>query len=176
MDYSEIIENPQNDEQKDLFKEAKSILKTIQGEYAFIDTLPIPLVGTENLRDKKITMIDDQEIVFGTFVPRLLVETNGKATFIYHQGQTIEEIIDELIKTNPDAVLIDYNLANGIKGSDLVKILNQKEFPGKVFGFSTDMRANKKFKEANASGVIYKDLNNTESPIRQLSQYLSNHR
>ncbi|HAI22499.1 TPA: hypothetical protein DCP77_00725 [Candidatus Collierbacteria bacterium] len=173
MDYSEHVENAQNSGQKDLLKEAKSILKTIQGELAFVDTLPIPLVGTENLRDKKITLLDDQETVFGSFVPRLLVETNGKAAFIYHQGQTAEEIIEELLKTNPDAVLIDYNLANGIKGSDLVKILNKKEFPGKVFGFSTDMRANMAFKEANADGVIYKDINNTESPIRQLSQYFS---
>lgn len=173
MDFSEQVETPRNIDQKDLLREAKSILKNIQGEFAYVDTLPIPLVGTENLRDKKITMLDDQEIVFGTFVPRLLAETNGNAAFIYHQGQTVEEIIDELIKTKPDAVLIDYNLANGIKGSDLVKILNQKEFSGKVFGFSTDMRANLAFKEANASGVIYKDLNNTESPIRQLSQFFS---
>ena len=118
-------------------------------------------------------MLEDQGIVLETFAPILLFETNGKATFIYHQGQSTEEIIEELIKTNPDAVLIDYNLANGLKGTDIVKILNQKKFPGKVFGFSIDIRANRAFQEVNADGVIYKDLNNTESPIRQLSHYLS---
>ena len=112
-------EMSEGEEKTSLLNEANSILLEICGSGFSIESLPDPLTGTEVLRDKKIFMIDDQEIYFSAFVPSLLAGSEGKAKFVIHKDQTVTELVNAIIESESDVVLLDLNLANGLKGTEV---------------------------------------------------------
>ena len=156
-----------------LFDEANNMLTRICGPEFAIKSLPVPLAGTEALRDKRIFMGDDQATYFSSFIPSLLVETDGKAKFVLHKDQTVKELADSIIESESDIALLDLNMANGISGTDVARMVKEKGFSGKIIGFSSDMRAVNAFKQVGANGVVRKDSNNQEATIREIVQIIT---
>ncbi len=84
--------------------------------------------------------------VITEFIPVLLIATEGNANFLHHQDQDtndliedeIERVVNSIIAENPDIVLMDLMLANGIRGTEVVRILGRYGFDtSKVIGFSS---------------------------------------
>ena len=70
--------------------------------------------------------------------------------------------------------MLDLNLANGLKGTEVASMLKEKGFLGKIIGFSSDMRAVDAFKKVGADGVVRKDANGQETAIRGIVQIIKN--
>jgi hypothetical protein len=172
METTCLSESGCDNKNTDYLEKAKKIIKKITGIEPYLDSLPTPQKDTENLRDKKIAVVDDQEATFTAFVLPLLVETNDNASFIPYLRQTKEEIVDELLGLDLDVILLDLNLSSSLKGIDIAKALTEGGFSGKMFGFSNDMRAKEEYSKVGAE-IITKDLFHPDGSLRELSQLLS---
>ncbi|OGZ95202.1 MAG: hypothetical protein A3H69_05525 [Candidatus Sungbacteria bacterium RIFCSPLOWO2_02_FULL_47_9] len=135
--------------------------------------LPEDIEGTEILKDKIIAMIDDDEDAFEAFIPSLSVATGGRALFIPHGGQSIQELAEEIKATNAEIVLLDYHLSMGIDGAEVAKKLIKNGFRGTVIGFSSDKSAGDMFKRVGAFGAIDKNTNNPGAAIKKLAEIAS---
>lgn len=124
----------------------------------------------EMLKGKTILMVDDIKEVIEGFVPDLMVATNGNASFIQHGQQTIEELVDEIMKANPNIVLLDYNLAQDIKGDVVARLLKEKGFAGESIGFSSENEHAGKFMKAGALGCIEKSTFEPSDSIKKLAE------
>lgn len=124
----------------------------------------------EVLKGKTILMVDDIQGVIEGFVPDLMVATNGNASFIHHKEQTAEELADKIIETNPDIVLLDYNLAHNIKGDTIARLLKEKGFAGESIGFSSENEHAGKFIRAGALGCIEKSTYEPSDSIKKLAE------
>ncbi|KKT35746.1 MAG: hypothetical protein UW24_C0004G0019 [Parcubacteria group bacterium GW2011_GWA2_44_12] len=136
---------------------------------------PEPIPGCESLQNKTLTMIDDNVSVLECFAPDLLVATNGKAHFINQQGQSLENSAKSILNSNPNVVLVDYNLSKRFKGAQIVKSIREKGFNGFIFGFSSENNGavKQEFMSAGANGCIYKDTGNIEESIQELAMLVS---
>lgn len=156
----------------ELLHRANQTIEGITGKKSDLEKLPKPVKGTEILKDKTIVLVDDDGDVFESFIPHLLVATEGKAVFIPHGGQSEEEIVREISESGANVILLDFHLSMGVKGTDIAKALNDKGFPGTIIGFSSDKTADQVFKKAGALGVINKSTNSPEMSIKKLAQIL----
>ncbi|MBI2637901.1 MAG: hypothetical protein HYW88_03290, partial [Candidatus Sungbacteria bacterium] len=106
-----------SDKAKDelLLHKANSAIEEITGVKGDLEKLPESVKGAEVLKEKTIAMIDDDEAVFESFIPHLLVETEGKTVFIPHTNQNEETLVQEILRSKADIVLLDQNLSLGAK-------------------------------------------------------------
>ena len=129
--------------------------------------------GTEILRDKTIAMVDDEQGVLEAFVPDLMTATDGKATFIKYNGQSIEELVAQIQAAEATLILLDYHLSKMLKGSDVARALSDEGFLGIAIGFSSDNNAKKDFEDAGAFGSVEKEAWSPETSIKQLAKLLT---
>jgi|GEM_PF-4402494 len=125
----------------------------------------------EALRDKKILLVDDVVNVIEGYIPDLVVATQGKADFILYNGETLEQLVQHILQTNSDIVLVDYNLSQSLKGDRVIKEM-RNQFSGKLIGFSSNQWNNEKFKEAGADGSVEKQSWSIEVSIKELAELL----
>ena len=136
--------------------------------------------GCESLKDKIVVMVDDMPLILEAFVPGLTVATGGNASFIYNQGKDVDALVEQILKTNSNLVLMDYHLSeskdededNDFLGTEVVKALRAKNFTGKIFGFSSDQAAVAAFERAGTTGTIKKDGGRPEKTIKELAAKL----
>lgn len=157
----------------ELLHKTNSIIEEITGEKVTLEKLPKPIEGTEALKNKIIAMVDDDEGVFKSFIPHLLVATDGKAIFIPYWGQREKVIIEEIFKSGANVALLDFRLSMGVEGTNIAKALKDRGFSGTIIGFSSDKTADQAFKKAGALGAINKSTNSPEVSLRKLAQILS---
>ncbi len=125
--------------------------------------------GSEGLRGKRITMVDDVKTVLEGFVEDLVVASDGNASFILHADQPVEELIAEILASDPDVVLVDGHLAKGIQGNKVVEFLLQSRPDILPILFSSDTRF------AQAAGVegvitsVNKDSADPEASVQQIA-------
>lgn len=115
--------------------------------------LPDNLPEYAKLANKKIVMVDDTSTLLQAYVPDLMVSTGNKTEFILHESQTPNELATAIIKSSPDIVLIDYNLAQGLRGTDVCKLLRSSGYTGTLIGFSSE----KNFTSKDVDYIISKD-------------------
>lgn len=157
----------------ELLRKAQSTIEEVTGVKSDLEKLPKPVEGAEILKEKTIVLIDDDRDVFESFIPHLMVATEGKAIFIAHGGQSEEEIIREISESGANVVLLDFHLSMRIEGTNIAKALKDSGFSGAIIGFSSDKTADQAFKKAGALGAINKNTNAPEVSIRKLAQVLS---
>lgn len=157
----------------ELLQKVNSIMEAVVGEKTDFKKLPNRVEGAEVLQNEKIVMVDDDETVFKSFIPHLLVATEGKAIFIFHGGQNKDELAIEIFQSDADVVLLDYHLSMGIKGTEIARTLKELGFRGIILGFSSDKSADQAFKKAGALGAVNKNTGSPEVSIRMLAQILS---
>ena len=127
--------------------------------------IPDAFPGCESLKGKHITMVDDSKLVLEGFFAELMVATGGCAHMIYQQEQTIGELVDEILATNSDAVLMDYMLC-GYQGDSIVRRIREKNPALLCIGFSS---------MANAFGhvgipAVRKDARNKQETVQKIAE------
>ena len=131
---------------------------------------PERIPGTEALKDKTIVMVDDESGVLEAFIPDLMVATDGKATFIKYNGQSVEELIEQIRQSKANLVLLDFHLSETLKGATVARAMTDQGFAGSIVGFSSDDDARRKFKAAGALGAINKEAGFPESSVKKLGE------
>lgn len=134
---------------------------------------PEPVEGTEILKNKNIVMVDDVQGLLECFAPHLMVATDGNAAFIKYNGQSIEELVKQILQTKANLVLLDYHLSDTLKGSSVARVLLGDKFPGLVVGFSSDPRAERDFNQSGAFGSVDKSAGSPEDSIKALAELLN---
>jgi CheY-like chemotaxis protein len=148
--------------------------------------IPEGLEGNKILEGKIIVMVDDVKEVLEALAPALTVVTEGKANFVHYTGQELKQLLDEIMAYNPDIILLDYHLPlpdqpkeiksdipNGIKGTEVLKALQEAGFAGKTIGFTSDENASIEFMGKGASGCVKKNAGWPEKSIKELTALLS---
>ncbi len=165
--------NPTPEQQTALLEKINQALAEL-GSGAKWKRAPEFLAEYEPLRGKKIIMVDDLKKLLEHFVPLFMVATDGNAGFVEHLNQTIDELVDQIIHINPDIVLLDFNLANNVLGSEIAEKLTTHSFSGISVGFSSDTKTAEKFIAAGAIGAVDKDAGDPEKSVVELAKLIAN--
>lgn len=128
----------------------------------------------EALRGKKIILVDDVVGVLANIIPEYIVATDGSADAILHTGQSLAELVAEILAKNPEIVLMDYTLANDITGVEVISELKAQGYAGKVVGNSSEKQRGKEFARVGAIGSINKSAYPTSDSIKELAVLLGN--
>ena len=99
----------------------------------------------------------------------LVVATNGHAEFFHHTGEEPQQIVAEILKLDPDIVLMDENLHGNVRGTSLTRDLARTGFKGKIVGFSSDPSLARAFEQAGAVGMLRKSAFRIEENLQKLS-------
>jgi CheY-like chemotaxis protein len=110
----------------------------------------------DKLKGKKIIMIDDVFMVLENILPDLVVASDGNAEAIHYTNQKLEDLILDLMDKNPDILILDYHLSDGLKGVEIAIGLKRLGFEGKIVGGSSESDKGKEFIKAGAVGNIDK--------------------
>lgn len=122
------------------------------------------------LKGKKVLMLDDVKGLLEAFIPDLMVATNGNASYIFHKGETPEEVAKQIIEQNPDLALLDYSLSGGVTGTDIYELLKENGFAGKPIGFSSDKNSQGLFKKAGVEDCVDKDTFDTGAVVKEIAK------
>lgn len=96
------------------------------GETARYKRLPeVPAVCAA-LHRRMLVMVDDSSGVLAAYVPHLVAATRGRAAFVLHQEQGVEQLVDETLAHSPDTVLMDYFLAGDLRGDTVAQLLSER--------------------------------------------------
>lgn len=158
--------------QATLLEKVNSALETLGSKDRWKRT-PEFLEGYEPLKNKTLVMVDDVRDVLESFIPHLVVATDGKAYFIEYKGQELDELIHQIMEYNPNLVVIDYHLSDDVKGSSVVSTLREQNFTGDAVGFSSDPFTKKQFMEAGVKGVVEKEAWDPKTSIERLAELIA---
>ncbi len=106
------------------------------------------------LLGKKIVIIDDYFMILQNMIPELMVASGGNAEAIHHTGESLQELVDMFLSRQPDIIIMDYNLAAGLKGTSIVRELFKRGFTGKIVGGSSEPERVRDFIAVGALGNI----------------------
>lgn len=168
---SNDFEQPTSAEQPSILDIINSELQKLGSKGRWLSA-PEFLPEYEVLKGKRILMVEDVIGLIENNLPEFIVATGGNASFLHHTEESTGGLVNKILATNPDIVLMDYNLANEIKGSNVTKILLNSDYRGKVVGFSSENR-DREFKEAGAIGSITKGGLETSDSVKELAGLLS---
>jgi CheY-like chemotaxis protein len=136
--------------------------------------VPEDFPGYEELRGKRVMMVDDVVGLLKEFMPHLIAATEGKATFIHYQDEVAAAVAEAIIDKNPEVVLLDYELSERICGVDVARSLKENGFTGMIIGFSSDRDFLNAFKEGGVSMCVEKKSYDPEGTLQKLADILKN--
>lgn len=135
------------------------------GSTAKWKTVPDQIPGCEGLLNKRVLVVDDGRELLELIMRQLVVETGGNADCILHTPlQSMTQLVAAIIAKSPQVVLLDYGLANGIKGTDLAQELMSRGVSIKIIGFSSESDKLQAFKRVGFDAVE-KDAADLESTL-----------
>ena len=94
--------------------------------------------------------------------------TDGNFSYILHKEQTTGGLLAEISEQNPDIILLDYHLANGLKGDRLAEVLKLEGVGAKLIGFSSETEAKEHFKKVGVEAVE-KDGGNPKKSLKEIA-------
>ena len=124
------------------------------------------------LHGRKILFVDDSLDVLRVFVPRLIVATNGEASFIHCIRSDVHKLSRQIVAAKPDVALIDGELGGSLRGWDVVKKVLAANDQLLCMGFSSDESYEKQFFAAGALGFVHKETANPDQSLLVLSQHV----
>lgn len=139
----------------DLLTRLNAMSETFQ--YGRFKSLPeISPEASKILGGVRITIVDDLADVLMHVGADLLVATEGNISLLYHTTQSFEELVEQIVATSPELVLMDGALRRGMKGADLITSLTAK-LPGTcMVAHSGDDDLNQEMLKVGAFGFISK--------------------
>lgn len=129
--------------------------------------------GTDALRGKRITILDDEKPLLGIFVPVFLSATEGEGDFVLHQGESADEVARQIIAQVPDIVLLDYDLQKGVKGTNVAIELRNQGYSGVVLIFSSiDRTKSKDYPADKIDGSVIKGAGGIADSVRGVANFV----
>lgn len=162
-------ESPPTKEQ--LLKLVNKQLTALQSstQYKYIED---SIDGCEALRGKKVLMVDDVQKVLESFVAPLMIATSGHASFLHHTRQSLDELVQAVLAANPEIVLMDYLLAEDIKGNHVVRAIVRENPTIMCIGFSSSEDAQAPFSDAGAHATALKSAFAPELCLQAVAQVI----
>jgi DNA-binding NarL/FixJ family response regulator len=139
----------------DLLARLNSMSETYQ--YGRFKSLPeISPEASAILAGVRVTVVDDLPDVLMNVGADLLVATENNVSLILHLSQSAETLVDEIVTTSPDLILMDGALRRGVKGADLLRTLSERLPNTCLVGHSGDDELNKEMLRVGAFGFVSK--------------------
>jgi CheY-like chemotaxis protein len=170
------LDNPRTpEEQKIILLEKINKALSALGSSAKWKRAPEDLEEYLPLKGKILVMVDDAKDLLKHFIPDLMVATDGNASFVEYTGQETDMLIEQIMRSNPYIVLMDYHLSADFKGSSVIRALNARNFSGKTVGFSSDdnSKTSNEFMSAGAKGTVNKNTSRPEKSVIELAKLIS---
>lgn len=123
------------------------------------------------LKGKKLLFVDDTQELLEQFMPYFVVATDGNASFVQHKGEPLDALVDTILQQQPEIIMLDYHLADSLKGSQVAMALKAKGFSGTIVGFSSDDNTHRDFNHAGVTVTTKKGFD-PEDSIKQLCKML----
>jgi CheY-like chemotaxis protein len=82
---------------------------------------------------------------------------------LLHRTQTLEELTQEILVSTFECLLLDGQLAGGLRGWDVLRALCKARPGVRCIGFSSDPRYAERFLQAGAVGFVHKDRHDPEA-------------
>ncbi len=121
--------------QSEILAKINEKMKTLLGDEAVkYREVPKTLPEWDSLRDKKVLLVTDLIEVLKSLIPELLAATEGKAEFFKYDGEDMSDLVEYILSSNSDMVILSDTLSEGVEGSEIVRELNKFNFSGKVVG------------------------------------------
>jgi len=152
-----------------LLQKVNQILESL-GSTSKYKRLSEKVEGCEALKGKKVMMIDDVLGLLEQIIPELMVATDGNAQAVLHRDQTLGGLVKAVLENNPDIILIDQDLNNNAKGSELLPLILHHRPESFCVGFSSDKDNARKFLAAGARGFVEKSSYDTEGCLQELAK------
>jgi CheY-like chemotaxis protein len=140
-------------------------IRTSLGIECDVGPEPDPFKEAEVLAGRRVVLVDDEIMTLSCFVSDFTAATRGSAVFLPHLGQSLEELVEAVSRAQPEYVLMDFRLAQGLEGPEVVRGLLNRRSDLLCFGFSSDVNVRPNFLEVGAREVI---LKNTADPRESL--------
>ncbi len=126
----------------------------------------------EELIGKRIVFVDDSQIALFSMVLFFTIATQGQAKYVHHSNQNREELTRNILDQNPDLVMMDYALAVGIKGTEIIERLKAAQPELKIIGFSS-MYHDDDFARAGAVTSLHKNPRNIQEILNKVTEIIS---
>ncbi len=136
----------------------------------FVDPAPSDCLLSSRGR---VILVDDTPMVFEAFIEPLLAAAQGNAMFFLHRGESLEDLVGQIVKAQPGVLLLDGQLAGGLCGWELLPGLRDALPALMCIGFSTDNSLSGDFLAADADGFVRKDVGDPFGTLRQVARLLS---
>lgn len=99
-----------------------------------------------------------------------MVATEGNAGFVKYDQQAVKEVVDQILKQNPDIVLLDFNLSHELKGDAVCRMLQDENFQGKIIGFSSDRYSDREFEKAGVTAIVPKATHKPSQSVLDVAE------
>jgi hypothetical protein len=110
-------------------------------------------------------LLDDSQWVFETYTEPLVIATKGQVHFVWHNEQTLKELVAAVADSKAKTLLLDGNLADSFKGWSLLPLILEACPDLICIGFSNDASLESHFIRAGAKGFAKKKL---DKPLESL--------
>lgn len=133
----------------------------------------------KSLLGKKTVLVDDSASILRHFLPDLMVATEDNFIPILYIDETTEEMVEKILKYNPEVLLMDFSLSyenpEPTRGDKVIKALRAAGFTATVIGFSSDEDKAEKFQKAGADTSILKlrDRCGPDEIVSDIANYIS---
>ena len=146
----------------------KSIGSTMKVTRKYIEELQL-LNLVLPLDDRQfLTQVDDELKVVENLAPEMIFATRGKLGVVLQNGESVSQIVDQVLESQPTTVLMDYKLQGDFTGIDVTQRLLKEKSQLHILGFSSNPALSQEFLDAGARGFVTKDASKQEETIRAL--------
>lgn len=133
-----------------------------------------PLEHAPALYDRRVVMVDDSPDMMAACAPALLAATNGKAKFLLHSGETVEQVAKQILDLEPELVLMDGELTGKTRGWSVTAELFRLAPRLPTIGFSSSATYEEQFQSGNAGAFVLKDIRDLPATLAKLNREAEN--
>lgn len=129
----------------------------------------------QQLQNKQLLLVEDNPVIAALYSRYLVTATNGNFNFVIHTARIqMDTLLEFVVTKQPDVVLLDYQLAAGLRGTELVAPL-RRELPRSILiGFSSDPFDNQQLVAAGASGAATKRTSQIVETLEEIALVVRN--
>ncbi len=117
-----------------------------------------------------IIFLDDTPYILEAFEKPLAKRLQADVRCLPHTGERLEQVAADIAALHPDWVLLDANLAAGLKGYHLVPLLKEAQPGIRCLGFSSVESVREPFLRAGADGFVLKDVDNVDRTVQMVAE------
>ena len=163
-------------DQEGILTAINAFLEQLGRSCRYLKVPTVPETAFETLQGKRILLVDDVSRIAEHWTPLLISASNGNANAVIHTASTsAEELLERIISERPEIILLDYELAAGLKGSQLVEPIRTVLPDTLLIGFSSNSTYNRMLIESGAAGAVEKMSGDENSVLEAIAALFKEH-